>query len=57
VGLDHPKYNSLRQRAAMVGAALIVIGFIIVPISVQTGVLLPVSPETASNDADTGRAE
>jgi succinate dehydrogenase / fumarate reductase cytochrome b subunit len=53
VGLDHPKYNSLRQRAAMVGAALIVIGFIIVPISVQTGVLLP---DTGATD-DSGRAE
>jgi hypothetical protein len=34
-----------------------VIGFIVVPISVQTGVLLPVSPDTGENDADTGRAE
>jgi succinate dehydrogenase / fumarate reductase cytochrome b subunit len=57
VGLDHPKYNTLRQRAAMVGSALVVIGFIVVPISVQTGVLLPVSPDTGENDADTGRAE
>jgi succinate dehydrogenase / fumarate reductase cytochrome b subunit len=57
VGLDHPKYNTLRQRAAMVGSALVVIGFIVVPISVQTGVLLPVSPDTGANDADTGRAE
>jgi hypothetical protein len=53
MGLDHPKYNSLRQRAAMAFSALIVIGFIIVPISVQTGVLLP---DTGADD-DSGHAE
>lgn len=48
LGLDHPKYNKLRQGAAMVGSALIVLGFIAVPISVQTGVLLPVDPATGA---------
>jgi succinate dehydrogenase / fumarate reductase, cytochrome b subunit len=54
VGLDHPKYNKLRQRAAMVGSAIVVFGFIIVPISVQTGVLLPVSSDTGAVDDDQG---
>lgn len=39
LGLDHPKYNRLRQLVAMAGSALITIGFWVVPISVQTGVL------------------
>lgn len=42
VGLDHPKYNALRQRAAVLGTLLVVLGFVAVPISVQTGVLQPV---------------
>jgi succinate dehydrogenase / fumarate reductase cytochrome b subunit len=50
VGLDHPKYNKARQAAAMVGSAVIVLGFIIVPISVMTGVLQPVSSETGAVD-------
>lgn len=52
VGLDHPKYNALRQRASMVITAVIVLGFIIVPVSVLTGVLQPVSPDTGAVDDD-----
>lgn len=44
LGADHPKYNPLRQKAAIVGTLLVTIGFIIVPVSVQTGVLQPVDP-------------
>jgi succinate dehydrogenase / fumarate reductase, cytochrome b subunit len=52
LGLDHPKYNRLRQLFAMGASALIVIGFIVVPVSVQTGVLQPVSSETGAVDDD-----
>jgi succinate dehydrogenase / fumarate reductase, cytochrome b subunit len=52
LGLDHPKYNKLRQGVAMVGSAVVVLGFIAVPISVQTGVLLPVDPVTGAVDDD-----
>lgn len=48
LGLDHPKYNRLRQLVAMVGSAAVVLGFIILPISVQTGVLQPQGVEGAS---------
>jgi succinate dehydrogenase / fumarate reductase cytochrome b subunit len=48
VGLDHPKYNKLRQRASLVGSAIIVVGFIVVPISVQTGVLQPVAADVGA---------
>lgn len=54
VGLDHPKYNRARQLASMAGSALIVFGFIIVPISVQTGTLQPVSSEPGVVAADAG---
>jgi succinate dehydrogenase / fumarate reductase cytochrome b subunit len=42
LGLDHPKYNPLRQLAAGALTLVIVLGFISVPISVLTGVLQPV---------------
>lgn len=42
LGLDHPKYNPLRQLAAGALTLVIVLGFISVPISVLTGVLAPV---------------
>ncbi|MDB4977175.1 MAG: succinate dehydrogenase (or fumarate reductase) cytochrome b subunit, b558 family [Myxococcaceae bacterium] len=54
LGLDHPKYNALRQRASMAGSALIVIGFIIVPVSVLTGVLQPVDPATGAVSPEPG---
>jgi succinate dehydrogenase / fumarate reductase, cytochrome b subunit len=54
IGLDHPKYNRLRQLIAMGASALITIGFIVVPVSVQTGVLQPVSPDTGAVDDDVG---
>ncbi len=47
LGLDHPKYNQLRQQAAIVGTLVVVLGFVSVPISVQTGVLTPVAVEGA----------
>ena len=54
VGLDHPKYNKTRQLASMIGSAVIVLGFVIVPVSVITGVLQPVSPDTGAVDDDAG---
>jgi succinate dehydrogenase / fumarate reductase cytochrome b subunit len=48
VGADHPKYNALRQRASIVGTLLVVLGFVVVPISVQTGVLQPVESEVGA---------
>lgn len=42
LGLDHPKYNPLRQAAAAGLTLVIVLGFISVPISVLTGTLKPV---------------
>lgn len=47
IGLDHPKYNPLRQAVAAGLTLVIVLGFISVPISVLTGVLEPV--ETPEN--------
>jgi len=48
LGLDHPKYNPTRQKAAVAGTLVVVLGFIAVPISVLTGVLTPVAPETGA---------
>lgn len=48
LGADHPKYNALRQRAAIAGTLLVVLGFVSIPISVQTGVLQPVPPEVGA---------
>lgn len=48
LGADHPKYNALRQRAAIAGTLLVVLGFVVIPISVQTGVLQPVAPEVGA---------
>jgi succinate dehydrogenase / fumarate reductase cytochrome b subunit len=47
LGWDHPKYNPLRRYAAMGLTAVIVLGFISIPISVLTGVLTPAGAETA----------
>lgn len=43
-GLDHPKYNGLRQGIAGALTVVIVLGFISVPLSVLTGNLQPVDP-------------
>jgi len=48
LGADHPKYNKLRQRASVAGTLLVVLGFVSIPISVQTGVLQPVAPEVGA---------
>lgn len=48
VGADHPKYNALRQRISIAGTLVVVLGFVSVPISVQTGVLRPVAPEVGA---------
>jgi succinate dehydrogenase / fumarate reductase cytochrome b subunit len=54
LGLDHPKYNRLRQLVAAGGSAVLVLGFISIPISVQTGVLEPVADDSLT---DVGVAE
>jgi succinate dehydrogenase / fumarate reductase cytochrome b subunit len=41
LGADHPKYNALRQGAAVAGTLIIILGFISIPISVLTGNLAP----------------
>jgi len=45
LGADHPKYNGLRKQAAAVVTAVIVGGFVSIPIAVQAGVLQPVSAD------------
>ncbi len=50
LGLDHPKYNSLRQQAAIVGTLVVVLGMVSIPISVQTGVLMPVPAEGVAGE-------
>jgi succinate dehydrogenase / fumarate reductase, cytochrome b subunit len=52
LGADHPKYNGLRQSAAIGATLLIVFGFISLPISVLTGVLEPVGGTEIVVDAD-----
>lgn len=51
LGADHPKYNGLRQAAAAIVTLVIVLGFVSIPISVQTGILEPTNP-SAIIDAD-----
>jgi succinate dehydrogenase / fumarate reductase, cytochrome b subunit len=51
LGLDHPKYNPLRQLVAMGLTAVIVLGFISVPISVLTGVLVPTDSDDSAEQA------
>lgn len=51
LGGDHPKYNGLRQAGAIGATLLIILGFIAIPISVQTGVLEP-TDSTQIIDAD-----
>jgi succinate dehydrogenase / fumarate reductase, cytochrome b subunit len=46
LGLDHPKYNRLRQVISAGGSAVLVFGFISIPISVLTGVLEPVADDS-----------
>jgi succinate dehydrogenase / fumarate reductase cytochrome b subunit len=49
LGADHPKYNGLRQMVSMAGTLIIVLGFISIPISVQTGVLQPIEGDEAGS--------
>lgn len=51
LGWDHPKYNALRQYASVGLTLFIVLGFISIPISVQTGVLQPIDPQGATTEA------
>jgi succinate dehydrogenase / fumarate reductase, cytochrome b subunit len=44
LGADHPKYNALRQQAAIAATLVVVLGFVSVPVSVLSGVLEPVPP-------------
>lgn len=41
LGADHPKYNRLRQLVSLGLTLVIVLGFVSIPISVQTGTLAP----------------
>jgi succinate dehydrogenase / fumarate reductase, cytochrome b subunit len=41
LGMEHPKYNALRKQAAAGLTAVIVGGFLAIPIAVQAGVLQP----------------
>ncbi len=41
LGLNHPKYNGLRRPLAAVVAMVVFLGFILVPVAVQTGMLVP----------------
>jgi succinate dehydrogenase / fumarate reductase cytochrome b subunit len=58
LGLDHPKYNPLRQLVAAGLTLVIVLGFISVPVSVLTGTLQPEGvndagePLNGAEDAD-----
>jgi succinate dehydrogenase / fumarate reductase cytochrome b subunit len=47
LGLEHPRFNRFRREVAIVGTLLVVIGFIIVPVAVQAGLLKP-APATAA---------
>jgi len=51
LGADHPRYNGLRQAGAALITLIIVLGFVSIPISVQTGILEPTNPD-AIIDAD-----
>jgi succinate dehydrogenase / fumarate reductase cytochrome b subunit len=52
LGADHPKYNSLRQLASMGATVLIVLGFLVIPISVLTGTLEPMDVPAAEAVAE-----
>jgi succinate dehydrogenase / fumarate reductase cytochrome b subunit len=52
LGLDHPKYNPLRQLVSAGLTLVIVLGFISVPVSVLTGVLRPVGVNEAGESTD-----
>lgn len=45
LGAEHPKYNALRKQAAVAVTALIVGGFVSIPLAVQAGVLQPVTDD------------
>ena len=52
LGLDHPRYNTLRENAALAGTLVIILGFITVPLSVMTGSLEPVDAGDIVADAE-----
>jgi succinate dehydrogenase / fumarate reductase cytochrome b subunit len=47
LGVEHPKYDKLRQLASLGLTLVIVLGFVSIPVAVQAGVLVPVP--TAEN--------
>jgi succinate dehydrogenase / fumarate reductase cytochrome b subunit len=51
LGADHPKYNGLRTSAAAGLTLIIVLGFIVVPISVLTGALEPMDGPALADEA------
>jgi succinate dehydrogenase / fumarate reductase cytochrome b subunit len=52
LGADHPKYNPLRQLIAALVTLVIVLGFVSIPISVQTGILEPTDAAVLVDDAE-----
>lgn len=56
LGVEHPKYNLVRVQAAAVLTAIIVGGFVSIPIAVQAGVLQPETGDIAEIAADEDEA-
>lgn len=52
LGADHPKYNKLRQTVAAILTAVVVLGFVSIPLSVLTGTLQPVVDGAAEAAAE-----
>jgi len=57
LGLNHPRYNSLRRAFAIAFAAIITIGNVSIPVAVMTGMVEPTSehfcyPELASTEGE-----
>lgn len=48
LGVEHPKYNALRKQVAAALTAIIVGGFLAIPIAVQAGALQPVVVDDAA---------
>jgi succinate dehydrogenase / fumarate reductase cytochrome b subunit len=48
LGVNHPRYNALRKRAALFFAVLVAVGNISIPVSVMTGLVKDVPQATAS---------
>ena len=57
LGLDHPKYNQLRQLIAAGLTLVIVMGFISVPVSVLTGVLQPEGVDETGQSEDEAKLD